>query len=753
MEFVTEDWERFRTIEGLSTKAGVSPEKIAALVAKELMDNALDANLDANTDTLPWIDPIGTDGFLVGDNGPGIDPDAVADMFSINRPLKSTKHLRLPTRGALGNGLRVVAGAVLATGGSLIVTTRGLIMKLTPQHDNGKTLAEVIGYKDSNGTLIEVHLGGHDAGPINLRWAKLALQLSSGEQQRYSGKTSPWWYTSRYFYELCRSAKDTTIRELISKFEGCSSSDKVGYITNEFKIKQTTDLTLDDAKTLLTRMQIASKPVKPERLGCCDSENFSNYVKIPGTFELTSDNEVAEIPYIVEAWSELSDRANISFNVNKTPITGDVRVIHDKTRLYLIGCGANYDTINIGKRPAIIWMNIITPFMPITSDGKAPNLQYFLKDIMAAIEKSINKARKNAPKNHARSQKDIVIENIPPAAKTMGGGHQFSLRQLFYAIRPIVKTEINKELKYEHFTGIITEYEGETGEDIPDMYRDDRGALYHPHLDERIALGTRMAKSYKPPEWTFNKVLYIEKEGFFQILQDDKWPEKHDCALLTSKGYSSRAARDLLDLLGEGEQELLFFCVHDADASGTMIYQTLQDETKARPGRKFKIINLGLDPWEGIAMGLEPENSVNESDKYKAVGDYVSEHDPECVEWLQTHRIELNEMSTPQFLQWLDDKMEMYSQGKLTAPVDIMVKELHDKAYEILKQTLIEEILQENDLEGRLNCEYEKLKPVLDEKAKELTKDVRVALQKEPTQSWRDPVLKVAEDVVESSSP
>ena len=101
MEFVTEDWERFRTIEGLSTKAGVSPEKIAALVAKELMDNALDANLDANTDTLPWIDPIGTDGFLVGDNGPGIDPDAVADMFSINRPLKSTKHLRLPTRGAL----------------------------------------------------------------------------------------------------------------------------------------------------------------------------------------------------------------------------------------------------------------------------------------------------------------------------------------------------------------------------------------------------------------------------------------------------------------------------------------------------------------------------------------------------------------------------------------------------------------------------------------------------------------------------
>jgi hypothetical protein len=48
--------------------------------------------------------------------------------FSINRPMVSTKLLRLPTRGALGNGLRVVTGAVLASGGSLVgsaVTPRG----------------------------------------------------------------------------------------------------------------------------------------------------------------------------------------------------------------------------------------------------------------------------------------------------------------------------------------------------------------------------------------------------------------------------------------------------------------------------------------------------------------------------------------------------------------------------------------------------------------------------------------------------
>jgi len=40
--FERQDWELFRTIDGLSHKAGVPREKIAALIAKELADNALD---------------------------------------------------------------------------------------------------------------------------------------------------------------------------------------------------------------------------------------------------------------------------------------------------------------------------------------------------------------------------------------------------------------------------------------------------------------------------------------------------------------------------------------------------------------------------------------------------------------------------------------------------------------------------------------------------------------------------------------
>jgi hypothetical protein len=49
-------------------------------------------------------------------------------------------------------------------------------------------------------------------------------------------------------------------------------------------------------------------------------------------------------------------------------------------------------------------------------------------------------------------------------------------------------------------------------------------------------------------------------------------------------------------------EPLSVFCVHDADAYGTGIYQALQDETKARPRRRLEIHNLGLEPWEAIEM-------------------------------------------------------------------------------------------------------------------------------------------------------
>jgi DNA topoisomerase VI subunit A len=127
-----------------------------------------------------------------------------------------------------------------------------------------------------------------------------------------------------------------------------------------------------------------------------------------------------------------------------------------------------------------------------------------------------------------------------------------------------------------------------------------------------------MVEKYERPAWTFNKLVYIEKEGASEALKDERWSEKHDCAIMSSKGFSTRAARDLIDKLAEHDEPVEVFCVHDADASGTMIFQTLQEATRARDARKIQIINLGLEPWEAVKMGLEVEN-VEEGKRRKPV--------------------------------------------------------------------------------------------------------------------------------------
>ena len=109
LKFEREDWTLFRTVEGLQQNAGVPATLLRRLVLKELGDNALDTGAQIR---FGQIDN-SADKFYVEDDGPGLDgtPEQIAELFSIRRPMRSSKLLRLPQRGALGNGLRVVAGA------------------------------------------------------------------------------------------------------------------------------------------------------------------------------------------------------------------------------------------------------------------------------------------------------------------------------------------------------------------------------------------------------------------------------------------------------------------------------------------------------------------------------------------------------------------------------------------------------------------------------------------------------------------
>ena len=117
---------------------------------------------------------------------------------------------------------------------------------------------------------------------------------------------------------------------------------------------------------------------------------------------------------------------------------------------------------------------------------------------------------------------------------------------------------------------------------------------------EEIPLGTIAVQQYNRPRWTFNKIIFIEKKGTLQAYVMLDFQKNMIVPFCHRRGYAS--VKDLFDLLGETEEEINF-SVHDADA-GTKIFETRREATSARPGRKVKVINLGLDPEEAIEKGF-----------------------------------------------------------------------------------------------------------------------------------------------------
>jgi hypothetical protein len=742
LKFEREDWALFRTVDGLQQKAGVPKEKLRRLVLKELADNALDESGQV------LLGELDDGGYFIEDHGRGIDgtPEDVARLFSIARPLVSTKLLRLPIRGALGNGLRVVAGAVLASEGTLTVTTRNRRISLRPERDGTITVISAALVDFPVGTRIEVHFGAalpHDDGA--LKWANWAAHMAQGTE--YAGKSSPFWYDLGQWQEVLYAAGPRPVRELIATLDGCTGG-KAGEIVAAANLSRAIckDVTGEQAARLLTATRNAARPVKPDRLGSVGQNVFPEaaYTLSSGVIEFGSTQPLAQVPVVVEIWMGLCRQSYLNVCINRTPITGDVRVVRQKRDINVFGCGLRHTvaTAPVASQFDIV-INITTPYMPITSDGKEPNLRPFLDLITTAVKKAVRKAHR--PKAGGRtSQKDVVLDHLDEVVADVSGDgeYRFGERQVLYRIRKIVFDEIGETLTTGNFKAIVTDYEAEHG-DIPGMYREARGTLYHPHLCETKTLGTLMVEEYERPIWTYNKLVYIEKEGFSEALKEVRWAERHDCGLASSKGFTTRAVRDLVDKLAEHDEPVTIFCVHDADAWGTMIYQTFQDETKARGARKIKIINLGLEPWDAVAAGFDVED-VKQGDKRKPVADYVLNR-PDgdyWEEWLQTHRIDLNAMTTPEFIAWLDQKIAPYHE-KLIPPLTAIEAKFNACLEAKLRERITERILREANVDAQVAAalaRFTKPDPAI------LAEGIKNLFRREPDSWWRDHIEEVVSE-------
>lgn len=383
-QFERPDWALFRQIPTLSQKAGVSSDRLRRLVLKELADNALDvaANVTCGTSD---------DGFYyIQDDGPGLPPGEVGRLFSINRPLVSSKLWRMPTRGALGNGLRVVAGAVAASDGELRVLTRGRRLTLKPEPDGSTSVvAEVVDFPV--GTRIEIKFGAAmPEDEFAATWAHAAIALH-GKGESYRGRTSPHWYNAAALHEMLLAGGDRYVRDLIAEFDGCTGG-TAGKITADLKGRVCKSVTRAEAVELLARAKSGARSVKPHRLGYVGPDAFLNrhYARA----EAVAKIDGADIPAVIEVWAHTTTgRSSARFYVNRTPITGEVSVWRDGKEIGVEGCGLWHCIETGGKFGVSIIVSVIAPYVPITTDGKEPNLSCFSSEIGGLLP------RPSAPRN------------------------------------------------------------------------------------------------------------------------------------------------------------------------------------------------------------------------------------------------------------------------------------------------------------------------------------------------------------------
>jgi hypothetical protein len=566
-------------------------------------------------------------------------------------------------------------------------------------------------------------------------WANIAIMLARNGKPEFQGRPSPHsWDAEHNYFMLHAVPPDTTLREFVAQFDGCSSMALSRRLTECFgRSRLCNSFSKKEADELLMIMQSAARPIDAQRLCPLGKDAWEGledgYFCEPGFFRTGTRAPFGHIGFLVEVFVRLerhsSDENPLveALCVNRTPSAIPVSCVRQKGREVHLFMGESGIALDLPRAELRLGINITTPYVPLISMSKAPDLHPFRRAIRNAAETAARRAHRRSPRildGPAKKQTrvDLVLEILPDATARSGsnGRHQYGQRGLFYKVREPFRLRMpGIELKWDYFTTIITDYENEHG-DIPGLYRDNRGRFYTPRIGSK-PLGTLVVAAYQRPPWMYAAVLFCEKEDHLGILEQDGFAERWDCLLVASKGFASRAARDLIDLIAAtaNDEPVRVLAIHDGDAYGTLIMQALQEATKARGARSIQIIDLGLNPWDERAQSLEHETGLLEEEEKKnkgtskepdrkPVADYVRTRDrhnllegidePNWEEWLQDNRVELNAMTSQELIDWVEEGFISHGIEKVVPPVNVLDETLRADLKDRINEQLREEVLR-----------------------------------------------------------
>lgn len=552
-----------------------------------------------------------------------------------------------------------------------------------------------------------------------------------------------------YLAEERRGARPRTVREFIAEFAGLSSTAKQKAVAEAAGLSGAYlhdliaggDVHLAQVHRLLSALQSEARQIQPQALGVLGEAHLRR--------RLVESYYVAEESIAYRKIAGLADGLpwvlEIAFGVLRTDYQGCGRTIAVglnwapalRSPLPQLDRLLGEQRVDAGD-PVVLVVHLACPRLDFTDRGKSrlalpAEIEQALASAVQAVTKGWKAAKRQADRDDRVRQRDLdelrkdqkrrqwsvkeaAYQVMAEAYMKASANNTLpaNARQIMYAARPLVlaltggKCWKGSSYFTQHLLpDYIAEYPDETAG--WDVVFDARGHLAEPHTGERIDLGTLAVRRYigawssaiteelaglaldhtvatHGPGQRYHFALFIEKEGFTELLAAARIAERYDLAIMSTKGMSNTASRRVIDALSR--QGVTILVLHDFDAAGLTILRTLRENT-----RRYtfdiapRVVDLGLRLADVQAMKLQSEPVEYDSKTDPRVnlaecgataaeqrylvssfiaspGKWQGDDYIEAGRWTG-QRVELNAMTSAQFITWLEGKLVEHQVRKL----------------------------------------------------------------------------------------
>jgi DNA topoisomerase VI subunit B len=322
--FTTSRLAEFCGEKELTAQTGHTPDEWPLVIAKELIDNALDACEEAEIAPEISIEVSAARGeIVIADNGPGLPSATLGGVLDYTVRISSREAYVSPSRGQQGNALKCIIAMPFAldgTRGTTVIESQGqahrILFEMDPVRREPKVLRDIASSDVQNGTRITV------------RWPETACHLLEDAKRRFvqmvsdfttfnphltirgcwnnekfldfpptdpgwrkwrtCDPTSAHWYGVEQFerYLAAHLGRDEDhgrtgrrVRDFISELRGLARSGKQKLVLAETETSGVALATFfaggrSAITSLLNSCQGHTKPVKPEDLGLIGADHL-----------------------------------------------------------------------------------------------------------------------------------------------------------------------------------------------------------------------------------------------------------------------------------------------------------------------------------------------------------------------------------------------------------------------------------------------------------------------------------------------